>query len=163
MIYWKSMLELPHVLVGAAIATVIPNPLISLPLALASHFITDYVPHWNPHINTELKTTGKISTLSKVIIMGDSGLALMTGTLIASQALPDLGRFGVIMLACFLAVAPDVVEIPYYFLGKHKIPWIKDLIDFQRSHQWNVPAFWGVSSQLFVIIACLYIIITKLT
>ena len=146
------MLEFPHVLVGAAIATAIPDPRISLPLALASHFITDYVPHWNPHLNTELKTTGKVSTRSKIIVMADAGLALMVGTYLATRS----GHFVVVILACFLAVAPDVAEIPYYFLGLKDIPWIKKLIDYQHAHQWNVPAFWGLVSQIIVCIIALY-------
>lgn len=147
------MLELPHTLVGAAIATVIPNPLISLPLSLFSHFITDYVPHWNPHLNTELKTLGKVSTRSKVIVMADAGLALMIGTYIATRS----NNFIVVMLACFLAVAPDVAEIPYYFLGLKNISWIRKLIDYQRAHQWNVPAFWGILTQVIVCIVALYL------
>lgn len=148
------MLEFPHALVGAAIATAIPDPRISLPLALASHFITDYFPHWNPHLNTELKTTGKVSTHSKIIVMSDAGLALIVGTYLATRS----GHFVVVMLACFLAVAPDVAEIPYYFLGLKDIPWIKKLIHYQRAHQWNVPAFWGILSQILVSIGCLLII-----
>lgn len=146
------MLEFPHVLVGAAIATAIPDPRISLPLALASHFITDYIPHWNPHLNTELKTAGKISTRSKIIVMADAGLALMAGTYIAAQS----GHFTTVILACFLAVAPDVAEIPYYFLGLKNISWIRKLIDYQRAHQWNVKPFWGLLSQLIVIVVALY-------
>ncbi len=149
------MLELPHVLVGAAIATAIPDPRISLPLALASHFITDYVPHWNPHLNTELKTTGKVSVRSKIIVMTDASLALVVGTYLATRS----GHFIIIMLACFLAVAPDVAEIPYYFLGLKDIPWIKKLIDYQRAHQWNVPAFWGILSQIIVILLSFMVIL----
>ena len=145
------MLELPHTLVGAAIATVIPDPRISLPLALLSHFVTDYVPHWNPHLNTELKAAGKISPRSKVIVMADAGLALMIGTYIAATS----GNFLVIMAACFLAVAPDVAEIPYYFLGM-KIRWIEKLIAWQRTHQWNVSLFWGILCQLAVVVFALY-------
>ena len=149
------MLELPHTLVGAAIATAIPNPAISLPLALASHFITDYIPHWNPHLNTELKTTGKISTRSKIIILADSGAALMLGTYIAATS----GNFVIIMLACFLAVLPDVAEIPYYFLGL-KVGWIERLIAWQRTHQWNVKPVWGILFQLLVIAVSLYFILS---
>lgn len=145
------MLELPHVLVGAAIATAIPDPRISLPLALASHFITDYIPHWNPHLNTELKTSGEISIRSKIIIMADAGLALTVGTYLAATR----GNFVIIMLACFLAVAPDVAEIPYYFLGM-KVGWIEKLISWQRTHQWNVKPFWGILIQILVIIVSFY-------
>ncbi len=154
------MLELPHTLVGITIATVIPNPLISLPLSLASHFITDYIPHWNPHINSELKTTGKISTTSKLIILSDSTLALMLGTLIATRVLPDINRFVILMLAGFMAVLPDVVEIPYYFLDIKQITWINRLITWQRAHQWNVKPIWGTLFQFAVVGVCLYLLFT---
>ncbi len=148
------MLELPHAIVGAAIATAIPDPRISLPLALLSHFVTDYIPHWNPHLNTELKTTGHISTQSKIIILVDAGAALMLGTYIAAAN----GNFVIIILACFLAVLPDVAEIPYYFLGM-KIGWIEKLIAWQRTHQWNVSPFWGLLSQAVVILLSLIVIL----
>lgn len=49
------MLETPHVLIGAAIATKVGNPFLAIPLAFASHFVLETVPHWNPHLNTETK------------------------------------------------------------------------------------------------------------
>ena len=145
------MLELPHTLVGAAIATVIPDPRISLPLALLSHFITDYIPHWNPHLNTELTTLGKISNRSKTIILVDATAALMLGTYIAATS----GNFVTVMLGCFLAVLPDVAEIPHYFLGM-KVGWIERLIVWQRAHQWNVKPIWGILCQLVVVALALY-------
>lgn len=148
------MLELPHTLIGAAIAVSIQNPVLALPLSLASHFVTDYFPHWNPHINTELKRDGKISTRSKTIVMLDAGLALMAGTYIAARS----DNFIVVMLACFLAVLPDVAEIPYYFLGLKHVSWISKLINFQRGHQWNVKPVWGILSQIIVVLLCLKII-----
>lgn len=152
------MLELPHVLVGAAIATTIPDPGLALPLALVSHFATDYVPHWNPHINTELKTRGRISLSSKLILVGDSASALIVGTMIAYRSLPNWTGFFTVLLACFFAVLPDVIEIPYYFLGLKKISWLNRLINFQRSHQWNVPMFWGILIQIGVCLFALQII-----
>ena len=49
----QHMIELPHAVVGAAIAAKVGNPALSLPLALASHFVLDLVPHWNPHLNRD--------------------------------------------------------------------------------------------------------------
>lgn len=152
------MLELPHAMVGAAIVTLIPNPLISLPLALASHFITDYVPHWNPHLSIEKKTLGHYKTESVVLIIIDCFLALTIGALIAFQS----SNFGVVIAGCFLAVLPDVIEIPHFFLNL-KIGWIEKLLHFQRNHQWNVPIVWGMLSQILVITICLLFISSKLT
>lgn len=145
------MLELPHAMVGATIATLIPNPLISLPLALASHFITDYVPHWNPHLGTEKAKYGHYKKSSVILIIADCTLALVAGFYIASRSPEPL----IILLACFLAVSPDVIEIPHFFFNM-KIGWIEKLLAFQKSHQWNVPIVWGMLSQLAVLALCFY-------
>lgn len=151
------MLELPHVLVGAAIGVTVSNPLLALPLSLASHFITDYLPHWNPHINTEIKKYGSITKKSLLILAADSGGALILGSMIAYQKSLSLSQFTIIMACCLLSVLPDVLEIPYYFFKK-KIKWMENLIDFQRAHQWNVPALWGILAQVIVAIGMLFII-----
>jgi hypothetical protein len=151
------MLELPHVLVGAAIGNSISNPLLSLPLSLISHFVTDYVPHWNPHINTEIKKYGSISKKSLLILAADSSGALILGSSIAYLKSQSFLQFLLIMACCLLSVLPDVLEIPYYFFKK-KIKWMERLIDFQRSHQWNVPVLWGILSQIIVSLGALFII-----
>ena len=151
------MLELPHVLVGAAIATSVSNPVLAFPLALASHFITDYIPHWNPHINTEIKKYGSITQKSLLILAADSGGALVLGASIAYLKSQSLSQFLFILACCLMSVLPDVLEIPYYFF-KQKIKWMEDLITFQRSHQWNVPVLWGMLAQIAVSLASLYLI-----
>ncbi len=151
------MLELPHVLVGAAIATSVSNPVLSLSLSLVSHFVTDYIPHWNPHINTEIKKYGSITKKSLLILAADSGGALVMGASIAYLKSQSLSQFLVIMACCLMAVLPDVLEIPYYFF-KQKIKWMEDLITFQRSHQWNVPVLWGMFAQIIVSLGALFII-----
>jgi len=37
-----------HALTGAVIALVIKQPILAVPLAFVSHFVTDLVPHYNP-------------------------------------------------------------------------------------------------------------------
>lgn len=153
------MLELPHVVVGATIATIIPNPLISLPLALVSHFITDYVPHWNPSIGTEKRKNGHVSQKTFWIIVFDCVAALLVGSWLASRFMPDTSRVITILFACFLAVAPDVVEAPHFFLGWRN-PWIDKLLAFQKAHQWDLKLPWGIVTQVFVVLICFYFILS---
>ena len=94
------MLSFPHILVGATIATAIPDPVISLPLALASHMLGDYFPHWNPHIHTEKKKYGHVTKQSLAIIITDSTLALFVGSVIAFRSPVPW----VVFAACFLSV-----------------------------------------------------------
>ena len=148
------MLETPHVAVGAAIATKIPNPWIALPLAFASHFVLEKIPHWNPHINTELKKNGKLSSNSKAVIATDVVLALFTGFTIANQALPNTAHFWTIIFASFFAVLPDLIEGPYFFLGvKNKFlnAWVK----FQKSLQADTDILPGLATQLATFVAAI--------
>jgi hypothetical protein len=41
------MLSIAHGSTGALIASKIPNPFISFPIILASHFLEDRIPHWD--------------------------------------------------------------------------------------------------------------------
>lgn len=149
------MLETPHVLVGAAIATKVVHPALAIPLALGSHFILEKVPHWNPHLNSETKKYGRVTKKTIIICVIDSLTALLAGSFIASRALPNTGYAATIFFSCFAAALPDVVEAPYYFLGiKNKI--IKKWIEFQRPMQENASLIPGLLTQFVVIIAALW-------
>lgn len=148
------MLETPHVLVGVAIATKIPNPVISIPLALASHFILEKIPHWNPHLYTETEKYGQPTSKSTLITAIDSSIALTTGSLIAFSHLPNLALTLTIFFSAFAAVLPDVIEAPYLYLNYRK-PWLKKYILWQKSIQAEAKPFWGLITQVLIIIAAL--------
>jgi len=148
------MLELPHTLIGAAIAVNIPNPLISLPLAFLSHFVLDLIPHWNPSLYTETKKYGRPKRSSAVLTVIDALLGLIAGLYIAFKVLPDLNQALVIVAACFVAVLPDVIEGPYFYLGfRSKI--LEKIILFQHNHQNRASLVPGTLTQLAAIIITL--------
>lgn len=149
------MLETPHVIVGAAIATKIPDPLIAIPLAFASHFVLEMVPHWNPHLNSETKKYGHISGRSTLFVVIDSTLALVAGSIIAYQALPDTGHALTILFACLASILPDLVEAPYFFL-KMKGKIIEKWINFQKSIQSDVSVIPGLATQYITIFASIF-------
>jgi len=128
------MLELPHTLVGATIATKIPNPLISIPLAFLSHFVLDLIPHWNPSLYSETKKFGKPTRQSSRIVAVDTILSLAGGFFLAYQVLPNLTHALVIILACFATVVVDVVEGFYFFFGVRN-KFLENLIEFQHRYQ----------------------------
>lgn len=146
------MLETPHALVGAAIAVKLGNPILSIPLALASHFILEKVPHWNPHLYTEMKIFGKPAQKSTVIAAVDSLIALTGSSLIAFSQLPNLSLTLTVLLSAFAAVIPDVIEAPYLYLG-YKKPWLKKYILWQRGIQADAKPFWGLLTQVLTILA----------
>jgi hypothetical protein len=148
------MLETPHVAVGAAIASKIPNPFIAIPLAFASHFVLEEVPHWNPHIFFETKTYGAPTKKSITIIVIDATIALALGSFIAWKALPNTGHAITIMASSLASVLPDLVEAPYFFL-KWKNKLLKSWLNFHKSLQCDAAPFWGLLTQAAVIFAAI--------
>jgi len=152
--YICTVLETPHVIIGAAIASKIPNPLLSIPLAFGSHFLLDLSPHWNPHLYKETKKYGKPSKKSTLIVVADALVSLAVGGFFAYQKMPDIRSAVIILLACFAAVLPDLIEAPFFFLKKRS-PAIKKWIVFHRSMQFNTSLVPGIISQIALIIATL--------
>lgn len=149
------MLETPHVALGAAIAVAIPNPLISIPLAFASHFILDMTPHWNPHLNTETKKYGHLTNSTLLIIGLDLACAAVFTGFVAYNALPNNSLFANIVLSSFAAILPDIVEGPYFLWGwrnKYINIWMK----FQKAIQADANVFWGLLTQILTMAAAVY-------
>ncbi len=148
------MLETPHVVVGATIATKIGNPFLAIPLAFLSHFVLDKVPHWNPHLNTEIKKYGKPTKNSTIIVVGDVVLSLVLGGLIASHAPTQMQSLNV-LFGGFAAVLPDVIEGPYFFLGvKNKL--VQNWLKFQKSIQVDTTIGPGLATQVITMAACFW-------
>ena len=150
-----TVLETPHVIVGAAIATKVVHPALAIPLAFASHFVLEKVPHWNPHLNTETEKYGAPTKKSTMIVVADASLALISGSYIAYRALPDTALAITVLAASFFSVLPDLIEGPYFFL-KVRSEAVKRWIKFQKSLQVDTEVIPGLLTQLAVIFAALW-------
>jgi len=150
-----TVLETPHAIVGAAIATKVVHPALAIPLSFASHFILEKVPHWNPHLNTETEKFGRPTKRSTTIVIIDATTALVSGGYIAYRALPNTALAITILACCFFSVLPDVIEGPYFFLGVRDKA-VKRWITFQKSLQVDTEVIPGLLSQLVVILAALW-------
>jgi len=134
------MLELAHALTGGVIAYKVGNPWISLPLSFFSHFLLDLLPHWNPHLSAEKKKFGYISKKSFILVVIDCFIGLVLGLGVAFKAPPDTQRTIIIILGCFIAILPDLIEAPFFFLNS-KNQLLKRLVEFQSKLQFNA-SFW---------------------
>lgn len=151
------MLEFAHALTGGVIASKIANPLVSLPLALASHFLIDLLPHWNPRLSIEKKKYGYITKKTFLVIVLDCLFGLFLGLFLAFRHLPDTSMMLKIIAGCFVGILPDLIEAPFYFLNWKNFRLTKIAV-FQSSHQNNV-SFWpGMVSQIIFTIVLLSLI-----
>ena len=150
-----TVLETPHVIVGAAIATKVVHPALAIPLSFASHFLLEKIPHWNPHLNTETEKFGAPTKRSTLIVIVDASLALVSGSYIAYRALPNTALALTILASCFFSVLPDLIEGPYFFL-KVRSEAVKRWIKFQKSLQVDTDVIPGLMTQFAVIFAALW-------
>lgn len=152
------MLEAPHVLVGIAIATKVGHPLLAIPLSLGSHFVLDMLPHWNPHLNTEMKEHGGITKSTKLIILADAAVSGLITLAFTYRALPNSLLAFTIFVSAAAAILPDVVEAPYFFLKK-KTALLEQSIKFQKAIQTDAPFLFGVTTQIVLSLLSLWVIL----
>lgn len=150
------MLELAHALTGGVIAYKIGNPALALPLAFVSHFAVDLLPHWNPHLAKEKKRFGCVSKKTTFLVVIDCLIGLTLGLFLAFKALPDIRRMFLVIAGCFLAILPDLIEAPFFFLNQ-KGKFIKKLVNFQSKIQYGVHFWPGMLFQALYISALLYL------
>ena len=134
------MLNSVHVVAAAAIVTVVPDPRLSLPLALVSHIALDTIPHWNWSPGRTL--TGKWASVADgLAALGLIGL--LTWKLDGDWVMIGAGLF---------AMLPDMIQAPYHFWG-WKPGWLQAFVAWERKRQkwpWMQP-WMGIATQLAVV------------
>ncbi|QQS64540.1 hypothetical protein IPO96_03075 [Candidatus Saccharibacteria bacterium] len=115
-----------HGLTGAAIAVVARQPALAIPLAFASHFLCDAIPH---------SGTGDLSVRDpkflKILYL-DMALAVVTTLIVA--AIWKQYWWSVISCA-FLAASPDLMWLYYRYLHTDKTHGV--LASFHKKIQWS--------------------------
>jgi hypothetical protein len=143
------MLVTPHVTTGVALGAIIGNPIVVIPVALASHFVLDSVPHWQETLAPYTPTWK--TWVRMPIDFAIAGVIIALGLhLVPGHAL------GIWVGACF-ACAPDldVLLIPYPQL---KRGWIEKHWDWHCAIQRETASLWGLVPQLAVIVLGLFTI-----
>jgi hypothetical protein len=64
-----------HVITGAILVAAIKNPVVALPLALASHFVLDYLPHFGDKTGLTKRTTNRFKVMIGIDINPNHALA----------------------------------------------------------------------------------------
>lgn len=66
---------LPHVTTGAAFGSLTPDPLLASTLGFVSHFVIDFIPHWDPELSRSMPIWKKI--LYPILLLTDLSLGLL--------------------------------------------------------------------------------------
>lgn len=136
------MLITPHTAAGLAIGSVVGNPLLVVPAAIASHFVLDAIPHWQetlaPYVPTK-KTYVRIAV----------DLTLAIGiTVLASHWQPQAVTN--IWLGAIFANVSDLDSI-VVLVPKIKRGVITQYWDWHCKIQKETASLWGLLPQLLVL------------
>lgn len=149
------MLSILHVTTGAFIASKVTTPWLAFPLAIASHYLADWIPHWD--VGTGL-SMGKRSR-SQAIIWGVLDLLLGYGIvfLLHRFFMPESVSLWWLLLGGTVAIIPDLIEAPSNFLSL-KLPLIEPLNQFhERLHHSVYSMFTGLVPQIIVLLVIFFL------
>ena len=158
-----------HAIVGATLATLIPNhPILGFAVGFGSHFVLDAIPHWDYALSSMEKdeknpmnddmTINKYFWKDLLKIGADGVLGLMLSFILLSGIFHQ--SIFVVFLGAIGAMTPDALQF-FYFKWRHE-----PLVSLQKFHRWvhskkdldDKPVI-GILSQ--IVIFCLVVGILK--
>lgn len=145
------MLSIAHGATGALIASKIPNPFISIPLIIISHYVEDRVPHWDVGQGLTRKKKSKMAAFLEELFF-DFPLSILFVYFVFQVGNPLDWR---VWLGWFVGLLPDFLEFPYLFLNMKFFP-IKQLAVLHGwVHRSTPQKLWGILPQILVILIVL--------
>lgn len=139
-----------HALTGAAIATIIKQPLLAVPLAFVSHFVCDALPHFGLGLQFGSKKMWRYLQAEAFAMTTIGIFLLIAGT---QQTV------WLLMLCGFAAMSPDLA---WYFYGKKGVQGNPEKMGpisrFHARIQWSETK-WGIVPELFWAIVMITIIV----
>ena len=131
-----------HALIGASIASLVPNPILAIPLAITSHFAADLVPHWDAGTNRRKKTIMRLRVEAAFdVLLGFALVYLIFGSIVSSAYL---------FVMIIAAQLPDWLETPSSKFGL-KIPpfsWV-EWLGHKLQNRMQLP--WGLVTQVVIV------------
>jgi hypothetical protein len=143
------MLSISHSLTGAFIATKLPHPLLYIPLIFASHYLEDWIPHWD--VGTGLSSGKRKRQTAIYLELIELAFSLVLVYIFWQHGSPEL-QINAWAGASF-ALLPDFMEAPRNFL-KWEPAFFKPLNNFHNlfHHSTHNIAF-GLLPQVVVVLA----------
>jgi hypothetical protein len=144
-----------HVAAGAVIAALIAQPAVAIPIAFASHFVMDALPHYgdsNKHswLNRNFKYVLGIDLLITIIFL-------------VALVIVQPASWVLLVICGLVAVSPDVLWVPYFLADlKHEQREHSKLAKILKWIQWGEHP-WGIYLEIAVfavLLTCLFRIVS---
>lgn len=139
-----------HVASGAAISTLIPNPIVAVPVAFASHFVIDAIPHWQDVLKGEIFTRR-----TKIVSSIDVALAVSVVLIMLLTTSHDYLLYGIV---AGTIIETDVVVYPFCEKRGWKKPWPKLISKLHGVVQNETRSLWGLLPQAAIFALSLLIV-----
>jgi hypothetical protein len=140
-----------HAIIGTVIAAKIGNPALAVPIAFASHFLADALPHWDTGTNRHKKSMMKFFTQSFI----DVCLGFILSWAIITWLFPTTN---LIYAFCIIIVSelPDWLTAPYLFFNLQIQPFLS-IYKLQKKFDTELDLPWGFINQALVLIAIVFV------
>lgn len=136
-----------HAVIGVAIAAVFPEPIIAIPLAVASHVAADLFPHWDAGTNRRDKSKDRF--LGEAV--ADVVLSVIVTFLLITYIFPQTNLIYAYVIV-FAAQFLDWAMAPYLFFHITKPSIFEKIYRFQKKTNNRLDKPWGVIGQVAVLV-----------
>ena len=141
------MQALNHMVFGSLVAVTVNEPVIAVPVALASHFLLDAIPHYG---NNPRAALGSRAFNIRLLLDILACILVMSIFLSLNPINPTL-----ILICAFFAVLPDIFW-PFALVVKHKGP-IWEFFKFHKNIQHESPSGIYVEIAWFILTTALVV------
>lgn len=136
-----------HALVGTVIAAKIGNPALAIPIALASHFLCDALPHWDTGHGRENQTKARFVTATIIDVL----LGFVLSYLLIILFFPGTNLLYALLMILMAQLA-DWLTIPWLFLNWKFAPFTW-MYEIQKRFDSSIGLPWGFINQVVAVIA----------
>lgn len=136
-----------HALIGTVIAAKVGNPVLAVPIAIASHFLADALPHWDTGTN-KLKKSKRLFFVESIL---DVLLGFVLSWLLITWVFPST-NLSYAFLIIIMAQLPDWLTAPYLFFNMKIFPFA-NIYHFQKKFDTRLGLPWGFVNQVVAILA----------
>lgn len=140
-----------HAIIGTVIAAKIGNPALAIPIAFASHFLADALPHWDTATNRHKKSKRRFFIESFI----DVTLGFVLSWAIIAFLFPSTNLLYAFMII-IVSESPDWLTAPYLFFKIEAQPFLA-IYKLQKKFDTELDLPWGVINQAGVLIALIFL------
>jgi hypothetical protein len=147
------MLSIPHSLTGAYIASQIPHPIVYGPLALAAHYLEDWIPHWD--FGTGMNSGKRKKSTAIIFEIGELIISVILIYLFFQKGIEQIQWH--VWAGALMCILPDLLDAPRNFL-KLRMKFLDPIYKLHHFFHHSTPnMIFGLLPQVIVVVAIYFL------